>query len=183
MGRGHGASGVSLFLLYLSLATADRRCSDIGRKGLEHDLRYAVPLCGALSWPVQDRPGLPTVPNGRYGSVGVASVALRYLQVTHDDNLRLYIDGIYRDAARKYAVFPGRFCGLAGVGDFLVDFAASSEYQSEQYLDAARRVANGIRLFQVSRDGCKTGFPGLISGRSVVTTAAAVPVSDSSCTA
>jgi hypothetical protein len=118
-----------------------------------------VPFCGALSWPVQDRPGPTIVPYWRYGSVGVGTAVLRYLHVTGDESLRPYLDGICRDAARKYAIFPGRFFGLAGLGDFLLD-VANFEPDATKYVNCAKRVAAGIRLFEIKREGCRCGFPG-----------------------
>jgi len=159
LGLGHGSSGVSLFLLYLYLATGEARFLSVGRRGLDAELSHAVPFCGALSWPVQDRPGPTIVPYWRYGSVGVGAAVLRYLHVTGDESLRPYLDGISRDAARKYAIFPGRFFGLAGLGDFLLD-VADFEPDSAKYVDGAKRVAAGIRLFEIKREGCRCGFPG-----------------------
>jgi len=159
VGLAHGSAGVSLFLLYLSLATRDERFLRTGRRALDFDLSCAIPFCGALSWPVQDKPGPTIVPYWRYGSVGVGTAALRYLRVTRDESLRPFLDGIFHDAARKYAIFPGRFYGLAGLGDHLLD-RADFEPADDRYLDAARRVAAGIRLFEVKRPGCACGFPG-----------------------
>jgi hypothetical protein len=148
-----------LFLLYLYQVSRDVRFVDAGRRALEFDLRYGVPFCGALSWPVRDIPGPTIVPYWRWGSAGIGAVAVRYVRVTGDESLRPYLDGIYGDVARKYAAFPGRFFGLAGLGACLLDFA-DFERDSERYLESARRVAAGIRLFEVKRTDCGCGFPG-----------------------
>jgi len=159
IGFGHGSSGISFFLLELYLATGEARFLRTGESALRFDLSYAVPFCGALSWPVQDRPGPTIVPYWRYGSVGVGAALLRFLQVTKDESLQPFLDGIFKDAARKYAVFPGKFFGLAGLGDFLLDLA-NFEPDSAQYVEAARKVASGIRLFQVDRKDRGPAFPG-----------------------
>jgi serine/threonine protein kinase len=159
VGLGHGSSGVSLFLLYLYLATGEVRFLQTGEGALRFDLSHAVPFCGALSWPIQDRPGPTIVPYWRYGSAGVGTALLRFLHVTKDESLRPFLEGIFKDTTRKYAVFPGKFFGLAGLGEFLLDLAAF-ESNSAQYLEAAFRVASGIRLFQINSKGPGPAFPG-----------------------
>jgi hypothetical protein len=67
------------------------------------------------------------------------------------------LDRIFLDTNRKYAIFPCRFKGLAGLGEFLLDaYAFTGE---RRFLQGAYRVASGISLFRVERPA-GVAFPG-----------------------
>ncbi|MBI4871468.1 MAG: protein kinase/lanthionine synthetase C family protein [Candidatus Riflebacteria bacterium] len=160
IGYAHGASGIGLFLLYLSIATKDRRFLDAGTRALDFDLAQGQ------AWP----PGkdlmlsFPSEPGGRivlpywqHGSAGVGTTLLRYHAATGEGRYRDALARVAPDAGRKYAVFPGLFNGLAGLGNFLLDC-----YQflgEERFLREANTVASGVVLFRVERPG-GVAFPG-----------------------
>lgn len=157
-GLAHGASGVALFLLYLYLATNDDRFLSVGRMALEYDLNNARrSRDNALTWTMGG--GSRTVtPYWRHGGAGVGMVTLRYHCVTGEPRYRTVLEDIAADSDRKYTIFPGRFFGLAGLGDFLLDMSACFP-EATVYREMARKVASGITLFRVDRaDG--TAFPG-----------------------
>ena len=151
-GLAHGAAGVSLFLLYLHLATGDERWLDAGRKGLAYVLARSVPTVdGGLSWRAQE--GQPTyTPYWRWGSAGIGMVLLRYQQALGEPCYQETLDGLFLDVDRKYSVFPGRLQGLAGMADFLLDLEQRCPARREQARAAARRVVSGMLLFQVQRE-------------------------------
>ncbi|HEY2295783.1 MAG TPA: class III lanthionine synthetase LanKC [Thermoanaerobaculia bacterium] len=158
-GLAHGASGVSLFLLYLYLATQDERYLSLGHKGLRfvaaRGLRNAD---GGLTWKAKE--GEPTyTPYWRWGSAGVGMTLLRYRRALGDliPETGLLPD-LFIDADRKYTIFPGRFFGLAGLGELHLDLAESGD-DRELALTAARRALAGILLFQLPRPG-GLAFPG-----------------------
>lgn len=162
IGFAHGASGISLFLLYLFLASRDERYLEAGRAGLQFDLAHGRETKdGGLSWPSHAGVESPLYPYWRTGSAGIGAVVLRFCQLPSEGSYREILEKIFIDVDRKHAVLPSRFSGLAGLGDFLMDMY---EFSGEsRYLTSARKVAQGIRQFQVERNGI--AFPGDLLSR------------------
>jgi hypothetical protein len=157
IGFAHGASGIGLFLLYLSLATKDERYLAAGRAGLEFDLAHGRETKdGGLSWPHRAGAESPLYPYWRSGSAGIGGAVLRFYRLLGEERHREILEKIFIDVDRKHAVSPARFMGLAGLGDFLMDM---NQFTGEsRYLESARKVAKGIRQFRVERNGI--AFPG-----------------------
>jgi serine/threonine protein kinase len=157
-GLAHGASGISLFLLYLYLLTNDEIFLEVGKKALGWvSARALRTLEGGLSW--RAREGEPTyTPYWRWGSAGIGVVLLRYQRLLGNDFCQDILEGILRDTDRKYTIFPGHFFGLAGIGEFLLDCLSFGK-NSEEILPSLQRVLSGIMLFAIER---KEGvvFPG-----------------------
>jgi len=158
-GYAHGAAGVSLFLLYLYLASGDEEFLRIGKEALEYDLAQAVDLGEGLLWPSRTGPQRTLVPYWRYGSVGVGAVLLRYSRVVDDPRYRDILQSIKVAANRKHAIFPNRGFGLTGLGDFLVDMA-NHGIDAEECMEAARTVASGVMLFHLDKGEEGMAFPG-----------------------
>jgi serine/threonine protein kinase len=157
VGFAHGGSGIALFLLYLHLVTNDDRYLRVGRQALDYDLSFATETKdGGLSWAYMVEAPLPLYPYWRFGSAGIGMAVLRFFQFLGADRYRSILDGIFIDTDRKYAVFPGRFIGLAGMGDFLLDMYDFT--RDTKYLESARKAAEGITHFRVDRGG--VAFPG-----------------------
>ncbi len=157
-GLAHGASGIALFLLYLHLATGDGELLATGRKALRfvaaRSLRNAD---GGITWRIKE--GEPTfTPYWRSGSAGVGMVLLRYLRVAGEPEHAALLAGLLLDTERKYAIFPGRFFGLAGIGEFYLDLAASGRHRDEAAAGARKALA-GLLLFRLERDD-GIAFPG-----------------------
>jgi serine/threonine protein kinase len=157
LGFAHGASGIGLFLLYLYLATQEERFLDVGQQGLEFDLSFAVETMDhGLSWGKFAHVSSPVYPYWRYGSAGIGMALLRFHKLLGVTRYREILDRIFIDTDRKYASFPGRFMGLAGIGDFLLDM---HEFHPESSaLESAHKVARGLMHFKVNRHG--VAFPG-----------------------
>lgn len=157
LGIGHGSSGVALFLLYLHLATGEEKFLDAGREALDFDLSYAVDTVDkGISWPCDASAPSTLYPYWRFGSAGIGCVVLRYYRVLQDPQYLSLLEKIFIDTDRKYAVFPGRLVGLAGLGEFLLDMHQFTD--EPKYLESARTVSQGILNFQVRRTGI--AFPG-----------------------
>jgi len=82
---------------------------------------------------------------------------IRYHSVLGDERYMDFIEKIYLDLNRKYAVFPGLFIGLAGLGEALLDFHRFTG--DDRFLRGAYRVATGLSLFRITRDE-GIAFPG-----------------------
>lgn len=155
IGYGTGASGIALFLLYLSQATGDPSWRELGRQALDHDLSWAWRLtAGFVEFPshTHEPTEEPKVIRGYWdeGTAGVATALLRYRVVADDDGLRSAWTVMRPDLCRKYAVLPQLFHGLAGVGMALQD--AAELLGDAEAGSAARRLARGVALFAVPRE-------------------------------
>lgn len=154
----HGTSGVSLFLLYLSLATGHEEFLEVGRQGLEWvaDRGIHNPE-GGLTWLAKTT--APTwTPYWRWGSSGIGRVFLRYWHLTGEERYGNSLDFIHIDCDRKYAIFPGYFFGLAGIGELYLDMARFERWE-ELALASTRKLLAGCMLFQLEREG-GLAFPG-----------------------
>ncbi|GAA2742054.1 class III lanthionine synthetase LanKC [Kitasatospora cinereorecta] len=163
IGYGHGAAGVALFLLYLHLATGEERWYRLGREALAFDLGQRTRLPGG-TWGFPgyvrdaDDEGRQVLRNyWDEGTAGVTTTVLRYLAARPDEELAALVEDLLTDSARKYAVFPHLFHGLAGLGNVLLD--AGELLGDERWFAEARRVAEGILISRIEHPG-GTGFPG-----------------------
>ncbi|MFB7665888.1 class III lanthionine synthetase LanKC [Kitasatospora sp. NPDC056138] len=163
VGYGYGASGVALFLLYLHLATGEERWYRLGREALGFDLRQGTRLPGGTwGFPSFARDAGaegPQVLRNYWdeGTAGVTTTVLRYLAARPDEELAALVTDLLTDSARKYAVFPQLFHGLAGLGNVLLD--AGELLGEERWFAEARRVAEGVLLSRIEHpDG--VAFPG-----------------------
>jgi serine/threonine protein kinase len=162
LGLAHGSSGIGLFLLYLHLATNDERYLKAGLDALDFDLAAATPTKdGGLSWKETVEAVSPLYPYWRFGSAGVGMATVRFQRLLGSSRYRSILEQIFIDTDRKYAVYPGRFTGLAGLGAFLLDMHDLSGEQ--RFLESANKVAEGIMHFRVQRNG--TAFPGELLSR------------------
>lgn len=158
LGLAHGASGISLFLLYLHLACGREEFLDAGIRALDFDLSRGVETRdGGLSWRRYDNDATVIYPYWRFGSAGIGTVLIRYHSLLGDERYRDPIEKIFIDLNRKYAVYPGLFIGLAGVGEALLDFHRFTG--EERFEQAAHRIATGLSLFRIEREE-GIAFPG-----------------------
>src|SRR5262249_59192945 len=111
---------------------------------------------GGLPWPKGPRADKIVYPYWEYGSAGVGIACLRYSAALGSPRYHEVLERIYLDCDRKYAVYPGRAMGLAGICEFLWDaFQFTGE---ERFLASALRLADGIRLFAL-REPEGVAFP------------------------
>jgi serine/threonine protein kinase len=159
LGYAHGQSGVSLFLLYLYLASGKERFLEVGTKALDFEMNNATPSMKgeSVSWMKFADQGYIVYPYFKVGAAGVGMAMLRYYRLLGEQKHRDMLENIYKDTTRKYTLFPGLFNGLSGLGEFLLDLHRLTG--ESHHFDAAYRVAAGISLFKIEK---KQGlaFPG-----------------------
>lgn len=162
LGLAHGSSGIALFLLYLYLASGDERYVDIGQEALNFDLAAAFSTKdGGTTWAHSKDAPSPVYPYWRYGSAGVGMATLRFSRLPGLSHYGALLEQIFIDTDRKYSVSPGRFMGLAGLGEFMLDM---HEVTGEaRFLKSAVNVATGVVNFRVERGGI--AFPGTALSR------------------
>jgi lantibiotic modifying enzyme len=159
VGFAHGASGVSLFLLYLHLVTGNERILDLGKKALDFDLAAAITNSeGSLTWQVRRTKGAPGVPYLRYGTAGVGLALVRYYRALGSPRYAEILDRLLPDVDRKYGIYPGRFIGLAGIGEFLLSLREIESFRARSSA-ALNRLLTGISLFRIET-AKGTAFPG-----------------------
>jgi serine/threonine protein kinase len=162
LGLAHGSSGVGLFLLYLHLITKNEHYLAAGLRALDFDLAAGVRTKdGGLSWSESAESRSPLYPYWRFGSAGIGTAIVRFQRLVQSPRYASVLEQIFIDTDRKYAVFPGRFSGLAGLGEFLLDMHDLSG--ESRFLEGANKVAKGIMHFRVKRNGI--AFPGEVSSR------------------
>jgi serine/threonine protein kinase len=162
LGLAHGSSGVGLFLLYLHLITQKEHYLAAGLRALDFDLAAGVRTKdGGLSWTENAESPSPLYPYWRFGSAGIGTATVRFQRLVRLPRYASILEQIFIDTDRKYAVFPGRFSGLAGLGEFLLDM--HDLCGESRFLESANKVAEGIMHFRVKRNG--TAFPGEVSSR------------------
>jgi len=153
VGLAHGAAGVALFLLHLWLASGDERFRIAADAGLafDHAQRGLNPDDKA-SWPGEVG-GATRFPYLRRGTAGVVAVTARFFAATGETRYRDIVFDAEADLMRRYAIAPGLFDGLAGIGETLLDLAEIFPERALRYATAAGRIAGGISPFLIPRKG------------------------------
>ncbi|MFD8206945.1 class IV lanthionine synthetase LanL [Streptomyces sp. NPDC059695] len=144
-GMAHGEAGVVCFLLAHAGATGDPDAISRAEKAAARLAAVTPDVIAAAAGPGATR---------RYGSWcrGLAGIGTVLVRAARDLDEPGYLD-LARRAARSCAALAPRMplvtqcCGLAGVGDLMVDVAEASA--SEEFWDAAETVA----LLVLSRSG------------------------------
>ena len=156
LGYANGGSGISLFLLYLSLMSGDETYAQLGRSALDFEVKQADWLNGRfIGFPSEI--GGESSPYWIAGTAGVVTALLRYYAVYKDERVLENIRSFERDLMHKYAKFPQLFMGLAGLGNCLLDLW---QFMGEEgYLTHAWQTAEGVLLHRIIRPEGVT-FPG-----------------------
>jgi hypothetical protein len=155
---GHGAAGISLFLLYLYLATRDESFLETGEHAIEWAISKGFPNPnGGVSWFARDSTPSYT-PYWRWGSSGIGRTILRYWHLTGEPRFRELMQQIHLDCDHKYTIFPGYFFGTAGICDMYMDMARFPHWE-EMALGSAKKLLSGCMLFPVERPA-GLAFPG-----------------------
>ncbi|HYR91056.1 MAG TPA: class III lanthionine synthetase LanKC [Terriglobia bacterium] len=155
-GHCHGGSGIALFLLYLHLATAEDRYLLHARSALEYEIAHARIDDQHAAWNRAEGDSME-VPYWRFGSSGIGSALIRFAAILGETRYRTLAEKAANSAATKYAVFPGQFWGLSGIGEFLIDLYYFTG--QEKYLSDAFNTADGVLLYQIRRSE-GIAFPG-----------------------
>ncbi len=154
----HGGSGIATFFVYLHLATGKEEYLDAARRALDFVASKAIPIAdGGVSWHAREEEPTYT-PYWRWGSAGIGQAYLRYLSVVPDGDYWALFDKLTVDCDRKYSIFPGRFFGLSGIGDFCLDWAELGP-DRERAIVAAKKALSGALMYPIQRPN-GIAFPG-----------------------
>src|SRR5262249_36783205 len=138
-GHCHGGSGIALFLLYLHQATSDDRYRSYATSALDCEIAHGRIDDEHAAWNRAEGDPME-VPYWRFGSAGIGSVLIRFAAILGDARYRDLAEKAANSVVVKYAVFPGQFAGLTGIGEFLVDMYHFTG--DEKYLNDACKVAD-----------------------------------------
>lgn len=154
-----GSAGISLFLLYMYCVVKNVKYLRLGEGGLAFDLKQGrnEEAGGPVGYPASTKNNSILYPYLNYGSAGVGSALLRYFYITRNCEYLKTIEEIKLATSQKYAVFPGLFTGLSGLGNYLLD--AATFLEDDSYIGLAREAAQGVCLFSISR-AYGISFPG-----------------------
>lgn len=157
-GFAHGGSGIALFLLYLSLVVRDDQYIVTAKKALEHEIASAsVESQDHLPrWKANSKRNVWS-PYWLYGGCGIGSVFIRFYRALKEERYLQIARDIAHANYSRFAVLPGQFEGLSGIGDFMLDMSMLGG--DEEFDIKARNILESILLYGVARSGA-TAFPG-----------------------
>lgn len=141
-GFGHGLAGTAEFLLSCSVTTGSARLATAAREQYTRVLRALTPLL-ATARTTQAR---PMSISWCQGLAGIGTALTRAVELGGD---RTYLDVAQLIGRTAMLVAPRvplvtQCCGLAGLGEFMLDVAAVSGEQKHLYHSYARSIARYI---------------------------------------
>jgi len=147
-GFGYGASGIALFLLYLSVATSGAEFRACAIRGLEYDLANKTETEVGLQWKRFDDDSL-LYPYWIHGSAGIGSTLIRFHHLLGIEQYKSLARQIAEDTFIKYSFIPSLFEGLAGIGELMLDMFRFTG--DEDYRHKAFDIADTILWFKIDR--------------------------------
>ncbi|MFM1539547.1 lanthionine synthetase LanC family protein, partial [Helcococcus bovis] len=137
----YGASGISLFLLYFYKLTNYDNYLFTGQKILQNDLNNLIEDKFGCILLKQDQSNISS-PYFMNGSVGVASVLLRYYLYTKNIEYKKIAITIMDSLIYNLSLHTGLFEGMSGIANTFLDcyFIVGDV----KYLNVAKRMANDI---------------------------------------
>lgn len=157
-GFAYGASGIALFLLYLSIVAQDDRFAVAAAKALEHEVASAsVETPDRLPrWKASATRNVWS-PYWLSGGCGIGSVLIRFYAALGEERYLQLARDVARANYSRFCVLPGQFEGLSGIGDFMLDMSMLAG--DETCAAKARDIVESILLYRVSQ-GSEVAFPG-----------------------
>lgn len=157
LGLMDGQLGVSLFLLYLYIASKDIKYLQFGDRLINNVLKHKMVVNDNIGIP-NSKESTIVLPYLGDGSSGLVGVLLRYYIVTQNPCYKVEMEQLIQSIRIKYSISPGIIDGLAGIGHVFIDlyrFAGKDEY-----LDVISDIKDGLLLQLVKKKG-KHFFPNL----------------------
>lgn len=168
-GYASGPSGIGTFCIYYAAVFDDSMAAELARRCIHHDIeQIRIDDRGVASIESTGPNGhLAVTPYWNCGSAGVASTICRYLtHIDPDDRVLIAaLETLGTDLVRRFAVYPGYFGGLAGVGDSLLDLYTLTGHT--RWINAAASMVPTLECFMVPyRHGSLvplTGYSGYLA--------------------
>lgn len=156
LGLALGASGIGLFLLQVGIAAQRDDLVAASEKALMTDISQGREDGDALIWgAMAGDPGIR--PYWLRGASGIGAAAIRF----HSLLERPFYLEVARRAAMGtmsfFAVSPGQFEGLSGIGEFMLDMYRAT--RDERFLINAIGIGDSVLNYVIPR-GAGVAFPG-----------------------
>ncbi|MDP9351425.1 MAG: lanthionine synthetase C family protein, partial [Chloroflexota bacterium] len=145
-GYGYGASGISLFLLYLGLKVGRPAFLECARKGLEFDLSNRRDTPDGVSW-VRYQNDFTTYPYMLHGNAGIGAVILRFAHHLGDQRYRALAEEVAESIVLKWSALPSLLEGLSGIGEYMLDLFRFTG--DESYRDRALDMAETLLWYKL----------------------------------
>lgn len=157
-GYGYGASGISLFLIYMYKFTGNNKYLNKAEAALETDLSY-------LKEDEKKAVGLPESSNNMKtlfpyisrGTAGILLILSEFYKITKDDKYKTLLIELVPSIYIKYTVNPGLYNGLSGL--VLVVEQIGKLLNENNIRDMAINMAHGLKVFCINYND-KILFPG-----------------------
>ena len=162
-GYARGASGISLFLLYLHFASGDTRFLNAGRRALDYDLGETIALDDVQRVPKATSDSIASPHQNIYsyywseGTAGICTTLLRYISIFEEQADKDMLERLIPDTTRDNTAFPTLFTGLAGLGNLQLD--AFHFTGDTKYVESAFYITRGLLRFQIEKPH-GIAFPG-----------------------
>jgi hypothetical protein len=151
LGLAHGVAGAVLFLTYLAVALNESRWLDLARRGGRFLInRQRSGRSGGLTFPDLDGAERSSL-DWRTGAAGIGMSLLRLRTVARLTEDECPLARVLQEIANPYAPSASLFSGLAGRGQFALDY--------EQFVGdgrgaaAAQEILRGVAAMATSRPG------------------------------
>ncbi|WP_157998033.1 lanthionine synthetase C family protein [Ornithinibacillus scapharcae] len=163
VGISNGRSGISLFLLYLSVITNSGKYAKFGKKILLEEIEYGHEINYGYGFPSSvDKPNF-LYPYFSEGTAGVAAVAIRYYHLFNDSILKEEVVKLGNGLNCVLATELGLYSGLTGIANTLLDYYQFTN--DRKYYNKTCEIINNIQQFLLKDDGEGLGFPGSLMYR------------------
>lgn len=155
-GFGFGASGIALFLLYAYVASNEDRFLEYAIRGIGFEFASAVEVDGMPRWG-RTEGALIWEPYWAHGGAGIGSAVIRLYHVLREPDYLRMAEKVAAASYSKFAVEPGQFQGLAGIGEFMLDMYL--ETGNDLYRSQSLEIADTILSYRIAKpEGL--AFPG-----------------------
>jgi serine/threonine protein kinase len=159
LGLLEGISGISLFLLYLYLATGKLQYKHLGEAALRTVIENKVIPNGKNFWTFSSYAGERKILRNYWadGSSGVGVVLLRWHMATGDRQYLHLVENLLTDIERPVTIMPGLLMGMSGLGMFHLE--AYKALGREQSLQCCKALVEMISIYSYELPN-GVGIPG-----------------------
>ncbi len=163
IGLNNGRAGLSLYLLYLSSVSGEKKFAKFGREILLDEIGNSHEVNSSYGFPSSTKKQKIIYPYFSEGNAGVAAVAIRYQYASQDDTLNKEIIKLANGLNCVLSTDMGFYAGLAGIANTLLDFYYFTSDQ--KYYVKAKEIFTNIQCFLLKQETGKLAFPGSLMYR------------------
>lgn len=154
-----GVSGISLFMLYMYLATGKQRYLQLGEAALKTVIDNRVIPDGKDYWTFSSYAGHKKMLRNYWadGSAGVGILLLRWHMATGERRYLDLLQNLFPDIERPVTIMPGLLMGMSGIGMFHLE--AYRALGRKESLQSCRNLVEMISIYSCEMP-TGVGIPG-----------------------